>query len=92
MFPTYSEIVKTNFTQIVSDYMFDQPSIPTELKVHGRLSAILEILFPDEVDVITVSLTKWAAIAIVPFKVDNSTLTIQCTINFETLEVTAEAI
>lgn len=92
MFPTYSEIVKVNFSQIVSDYVFEDATVPIELKVHGRLSAILEILFPDEVDAITVSLTKWAAIAIVPFKVDNSTLTIQCTMNFETLEVKAEAI
>lgn len=92
MFPTYSEIVKVNFSQIVSDYMFEDATVPTELKVHGRLSAILEILFPDEVDAITVKLTSDAAFAIVPFKIDGATLTVSCKVDFQNQTSIVESI
>ncbi|WP_455750149.1 DUF7355 domain-containing protein, partial [Rhizobium ruizarguesonis] len=38
MFPTYSEIVKVVFSQIVSDYLYEPVDTSIELKVHGRLS------------------------------------------------------
>lgn len=92
MFPTYSEIVKVVFSQIVSDYLYESVDTSTELKVHGRLSAILEIMFPDAVDAITVQLTPGAAFAIVPFKIDNHILTISCKMDFQKQTVVVEAI
>lgn len=92
MFPTYSEIVKVVFSQIVSDYLYEIVDVSTELKVHGRLSAILEIMFPDAVDAITVQLAPGAAFAIVPFKIDGATLTVSCKVDFQNQTAIAEAI
>lgn len=92
MFATYSEIVKVVFGQIVSDYMFEKADTSTKLKIHARLTGVLEILFPGVVGPITISVKPLSAHVVVPFILDDETLTVTGSINFDTLEIKAQAI
>lgn len=93
MFPTYSEIVKVVFSQIIANNTFEVLDNAAELRVHAQLTHVLNALLPDQVDSIAIAITllPGSAHVIVVFDLDGD-LVIQCDINFGTQKIECKAI
>ncbi|QBQ79275.1 hypothetical protein MM02_00227 [Escherichia phage vB_EcoM_MM02] len=91
MFPTYSEIVKVVFSQIIANNMFEVLDNAAELRVHAQLTHVLNALLPGQVDSIAITLLPGSAHVIVVFDLDGD-LVIQCDINFGTQKIECKAI
>ena len=91
MFPTYSEIVKVVFSQIIANNMFEVLDNVAELRVHAQLTHVLNALLPDQVDSVSVTLLPGSAHVIVVFGLD-ADLVIQCEVDFDSQEIKCFAI
>jgi uncharacterized membrane protein len=93
MFDSYSTVLKTVFAQLVSNYADHDVTNATELKIYAQLVSILDMLYPDQIRLVTTVISSGAAVAIVEFlTIEGDIISFSTTVNFSSLKATVEAI
>ena len=91
MFPTYSEVVKVVFSQIIANNLFKKFDATTKLNMYLNFVVAIQILIPNNAD-IKFSISDSLAEASVKIIIDDKDFEVFAYMSFDTQEVEVYAI
>lgn len=92
LFPTYSEVVRVVFGQVLANQLFEKIDVSTQLRAHAEFVNVINTLIPNS-DKIEFELNQYDAFCQVEIRIENNDpFFVRVEANIESLDMTTYVI